>query len=313
MTDLRDSDGFAARLEQAIARHGPTCLGLDPYPERLPAVFGPPGLGQLQAFGAAVIARAAGRVAALKPQIALFERFGPDGLRVLGDLTHRAHDAGLLVLLDAKRGDIADTAAGYAQAYLGREAWLHADAMTVNPYLGADSIAPFVDTAAAHGRGVIVLVRTSNPGAADLQDKTLAGREAEPVWAHTARLLEPFAAQLAGPGRWSGLAAVVGATAPDQARAARALLPSVPFLAPGYGSQGGGARDALAGAVASPTGAQGVIVNASRSVLYGPGDADTPDLSAWTKAFDARLTRFVTELGEASASMRTPTPSHQGV
>lgn len=294
-----DVPPFGVRLADAMARYGPLCVGLDPYPDRIPDLFQGNTPQRIGAFCDAVIAAVAGRVAAIKPQIALFERYGPDGLAVLADLTRRAHDAGLVVLLDAKRGDIGATAEGYAQAYLGEDAWLHADAVTVNPLMGADTLAPWIALATTRAKGVIPLVRTSNAGAGDLQDLDAQGA---PLWTHIARMLAPLAAALTpSAGEWSSLMVVVGATQPDQARLARTLLPNCLFLAPGYGAQGADAVDALAGAASTPRGPRGVLVNASRSVLYGA--QDTPDLASWRRAIDQRLTRFAADISAGAHTL----------
>ncbi len=189
------AEHFGDRLAAAVTSRGPLCIGLDPYPDRIPAIFGDAHrypANTFEVFCSDIITRAASRAAAIKPQIALFERYGPAALAALGRLTERAREMGLLVILDAKRGDIADTARGYAEAYLGPQAWLHADAVTVNPYLGADSIAPWLEVASANGRGVVALLRTSNPGAADLQDVPTAP-EGVPLWERTAAMLAPLA------------------------------------------------------------------------------------------------------------------------
>lgn len=276
---------FGQRLAEAIARHGPLCVGIDPHLDRIPNLFGTDPVSRIAAFSEAVIANLAGKIAAIKPQIALFERFGPEGLAVLADLTHAAEAAGLLVLLDAKRGDIGSTAAGYAQAYLGENAWLHADAVTINPLMGADTVHPWVECATQHNKGVIALIRTSNPGAGDIQDKIA---DAAPIWAHIAQMLAPFATAMTQTGQtWSSLMGVVGATTPEQARQVRQLLPNVIFLVPGYGAQGASATDALAGATPGTKGTQGVIINASRSVLFGDDAPRT--LEAWQRGFDTRL------------------------
>lgn len=277
---------FGDRLNAAIARFGPLCLGLDPYPERIPDAFGPTGLEAVEAFLAAAVEGAAGRVGVVKPQIALFERFGPEGLASLARLTQRAREAGLIVLLDAKRGDIGATAAGYADAYLGPDAWLHADAITVNAYMGTDAIAPFLDRADAAGKGVIVLVRTSNPGGGQVQGLQADGA---PVYVRLAETLAPYVEERRGEAGWSSMMFVVGATAPDEARLVRRVAPAAHFLAPGYGAQGGSAADAMAGAVWRGERGEGVVVNASRSLLYPHATPEAATVEAWSGAFAAAI------------------------
>ncbi len=204
---------------------------------------------------------------AVKPQLAFFERLGFAGWLALEATVAHAREQGLLVIADGKRGDIGSTAAGYAQAFMGdvptpfgRSPGLGADALTVNPLLGGDALAPLAETAAASGAGLFVLVRTSNPGAADLFDLELA--EGGPLW-------ERLAAQVAAvgtPGPASGLAeigAVVGATRPEHLARMRELMPRTPFLLPGVGAQGGSVAD-LAPAFAA--GHAGGLVSASRAI-----------------------------------------------
>lgn len=272
------SAAFADRLiARARALGAPLCVGLDPYPARIPGLFGQ-GLAAAEAFSLEILALAQPHAVALKPQSALFEALGWEGVRLLGQLIAEARNLGLPVILDAKRGDIGATAEGYAQAALGPAPGFDADAVTVSPYMGRDSLEPFLALAQARGKGVAALLRTSNPGAADLQDLDAGG---QPLWARTAQLLAPAQARLLGASGWSGLMAVVGATAPEEARRARALLPQALFLVPGYGAQGAGAAAALAGFVRTPHGLEGGVVNASRAVLYPPAAERAPNLAAW--------------------------------
>ncbi len=290
------TEPFSDRLADAIDRHGPLCVGLDPHPTSLPALFGAPAPSSFERFCAGVIDAAEGRVAAIKPQIALFERWGPEGLAVLQRLCARATAAGLIVILDAKRGDIGSTADGYVEAYLGPDAWLACDAVTVNPYMGRDTLQPWIEAGKASGRGVVVLLRTSNPGAGDVQDLDSKGA---PVWTRLAETIRPLADEWRGSRGWSSLMCVVGATVPDEAKLARRLLPHVPFLVPGYGAQGAGAADALAGAVRGPKGPQGALVNSSRGVLYPKAAADARTLDAWGEGIVAAIEASRRELGSA--------------
>jgi orotidine-5'-phosphate decarboxylase len=291
------SQPFSDRLADAIDAHGPLCVGLDPHPKLLPALFGAPGPESFERFFEGVVDAAAGRVGAIKPQIALFERWGPPGLAMLARLCARARAAGLIVLLDAKRGDIGSTADGYVEAYIGPDAWLPADAVTVNPYMGLDTLEPWIKAAKASDRGVIVLLRTSNPGAGDVQDVDAGG---QPAWTRLAAKLAPLSDGWRGERGWSSLMCVVGATAPAEAKLARALLPHVIFLVPGYGHQGAGAAEALAGAVPGPNGPAGALVNASRAVLYPKTAAEAGDLKAWRAAIVAAIEAAKRELAEAA-------------
>jgi orotidine-5'-phosphate decarboxylase len=251
----------------------------------------------VQAFCLAVLDRLEGRVAIVKPQIAFFERLGWRGMQALEAVVAGARERDLLVLLDAKRGDIGSTARGYAEAYLGSEAVLPVDAITANPYLGLDSLEPFVLAAGETGAGVFVLVKTSNPGSEDFQDRSLEG---EPLYERVAASLTAVAERMAGPETgWSSLGAVVGATYPEVHRRIREILPRALFLVPGYGAQGAGAREAVAGFVAGPAGRlEGGLVNSSRAILFPPG-SDTGDAARWERAVDEALDRAIGELGEA--------------
>ena len=298
---------FADALIARVRTLGhPLCVGLDPHLELIPPAFhggsmraaDPETAQAVERFLLAVIDRVEGRVALVKPQIALFEQLGWRGLRVLETLVARAHEAGLLVLLDAKRGDIGSTAEGYARAYLEPDAALPVDALTVSPFLGRDTLEPFAARAERHARGVFVLVKTSNPGSADLQDRTVDGA---PLYEALARSLEPLCARLAGNATdWSSLGVVVGANLPEQAERVRECLPHALFLVPGYGSQGAGPADAVRGFVRGPAGLEGGVVNSARALLY-PGDSGGRDVAGWEKAFDAAVDAAIDELGEAVA------------
>jgi orotidine-5'-phosphate decarboxylase len=297
---------FADRLILRLRELGhPLCVGLDPHLGSIPPVFARGALrpgdertaDAVEAFLAVVIERIAGRVAIVTPQIAFFEQLGWRGIRALERLSERARAAGLLVLLDAKRGDIGSTAEGYAAAYLGAEAALPADALTVNPYLGFDTLEPFVDAARANGRGLFVLVRTSNPGSGDLQDRDVEG---EPLFARVAHgLARSETALLAPKTGFSSLGVVCGATWPDQARRVREALPRALILVPGYGAQGGSARAAVAPFVPGPNGLEGGLVNSSRGILFPSAAKDAQDGRTWERAFDASLEQAIAELGEA--------------
>ncbi|MBU6373043.1 MAG: orotidine-5'-phosphate decarboxylase [Alphaproteobacteria bacterium] len=290
---------FADRLIEAVRRRrSPLCVGLDPFPDKIPSLFGDAAtsVAAVEAFFAEVLTLAAPCAAVVKPQLGLFERYGAEGYAAAQRLCAMARDLGLLVLLDAKRGDIGTTAEGYAEAALG--APFAADAVTVNPYMGFDTIEPFVARAARSGAGVAVLVRTSNPGARDVQDLRVDGA---PVWARVAEGLAPFAARLQGETGWSGLMAVAGATWPDEAKRLRALMPTALFLVPGYGAQGASAADAVAGFVRGADGRlEGGVVNASRSVLYPPAAAGAATLPAWRAAVTDALKAAAADLGHVT-------------
>ncbi|MEZ6012639.1 MAG: orotidine-5'-phosphate decarboxylase [Hyphomonas sp.] len=284
---------FADRLIDAVRRHGPLCVGIDPHAGRIPALFGGDTPEGIEAWGLAMVRACAGRVACIKPQVALFERHGPEGMKALQSVACAAKDAGLIVLMDAKRGDIGSTAEGYAAAYLGKDAPFPCDALTVNPYMGLDTLEPYVREAEAHGKGVVVLVRTSNPGSADFQSRSLEGA---PLYARVGEALAPLAARLIGESGWSGLMMVTGATGPAEARAIRQIAPTSLFLVPGYGAQGAGADEAMAGFVKGPAGLEGGVVSASRSVNFPAGSETATDVATWTGLVQAAIAAAQAEL-----------------
>ena len=300
---------FADTLVERLRALGhPLCVGFDPFLDRIASVFrrgsmkpsDPETALAVEDFFGAVLDRIDGRVAVVKPQIAFFEEMGSAGLAVLERLAARARGQGIQVLLDAKRGDIGTTAEGYARAYLAPGAPLEVDALTLNPYLGRETLAPFAALAREAGRGLFVLVKTSNPGSGDFQDRAIE-EKGRPLYEEVAFSLSEIAEELRGSETgWSSLGVVVGATYPAPLERVRALLPHALFLVPGYGSQGGSAADSVRGFVPGPKGLEGGLVNTSRAVLY-PDGADAGDARSWETAFDEALARAIGELGEAVA------------
>ena len=298
---------FADRLIEAVRRVGnPVLVGIDPRPEDLPPGFLAkfPGdragvASALRAFGDAVVDVVAERVPAVKLQAAYYEAYGPEGLAALYATAAHARSRGLIVLIDGKRNDIGSTAEAYARAYLGRvpvgdrsePAW-DVDALTINPYLGSDGVGPFVATAAAEGKGVFVLVRTSNASAGEFQDLVADGR---PLYRHVAEHLARWAAPGRGAMGYSLVGAVVGATYPAELAALRQALPGVLFLVPGYGAQGGTAADVAAAFDANGLGA---IVNNSRGLTFA---YKRPELRAqfgddWQAAIDQAVSDMIADL-----------------
>jgi orotidine-5'-phosphate decarboxylase len=216
----------------------------------------------------ALIDAAAPACVAIKPQLACFERLGAPGWSALRAVAEHARAQGLLVLADGKRGDISVTAEAYGEALFGgldtpfgAVEGLGADLATVNPLMGSDAIEPFIAAARATGRGVLVLVRTSNPGAADVEDLQVAGGGA--VWERVAALVDELGAAGVGPAGLSDVGAVMGATEPRHLARARELMPRTVFLLPGVGAQGGRVQDLLA---AFEPGRAGGLITASRSI-----------------------------------------------
>ena len=265
---------YADRLEAAIAEKGNPCLvGLDPHLELLPEEFAsakdPTASREDVArdvgdFLLGILEAVADLVPAVKPQSAFFEQLGAPGIEAWERVVAAAHGAGLLVIGDVKRGDIGSTATAYARAFLsggpGADPATLCDAITLNPYLGTDAVRPFLDACESTGKGVYVLVRTSNPSSAEFQahgEPALAERVAEAVVG--------WGADLMGDSGYSSVGAVVGATHPAELARMRALMPSTPLLLPGYGAQGAGAQDVVSG---FDEHGRGALVNSSRGILY---------------------------------------------
>jgi orotidine-5'-phosphate decarboxylase len=258
-------------------------LGLDPDPDSLWSDRNEPAAA-LREHCERVIDAAGPACVAVKPQLARFELYGAAGREVLGRAVAAAHDAGLLVIADGKRGDIDVSACAYAQSLFGGAGealpGLGADLATVNPLMGADAVEPFVTEARAVGAAVLVLVRTSNPGAAPIQDAELAAGGA--VWELLARLVDTLGLTSAGDCGLDDVGAVVGATVPAHLERARELMPRAVFLLPGIGVQGGRVEDL---APAFRPGRAGGLVSASRSIVNAHRDgAGTPEQAAHAAA-----------------------------
>lgn len=292
---------FADRLIEGVrTKDTPLCVGLDPFADKIPALFGNAreDTSAVLKFCASIIEVARNHCAVVKPQLGLFEQFGEMGYAIARLVTEQARAQGLIVILDAKRGDIGTTAEGYARATLGAPPGFNADCVTINPYMGLDTLEPFIATAQANAKGVAVLVRTSNPGAGDVQDLQVGGA---PVWQRVAEMLSPLQTRLAGASGWSGLMAVAGATYPTEARALREALPNSLFLVPGYGAQGASAADAIAGFVKNAKGLEGGVVSSSRAVSYPPAAQAATNLNDWRAAINEAMTAAAAELRAACA------------
>ncbi|MCW5766924.1 MAG: orotidine-5'-phosphate decarboxylase [Phycisphaeraceae bacterium] len=267
--DTSRADHAANRLCRAIDRTGSAvCVGLDPVADRLPPELTGAPAARFEAFSRGVVDAVADRAAAVKFQSACYERLGAPGVAALHAAMTHARDAGLVVILDAKRGDIGISAQHYAAAAF--EGPAPADWLTVSPYLGPDTIEPYLSHA---GRGVFVLVRTSNAGSDAVQSVRLQdGRTVAELMADTVGALGVGRRGVAG---LSSVGAVVGATKPADAQALRRRMPDTVLLVPGYGAQGGTADDirALVRPGAASASGKGVLVTASRSIIYAAREA----------------------------------------
>jgi orotidine-5'-phosphate decarboxylase len=268
------ADRLAALVEE---RRSQVCLGLDPDPNKLwvspaSAVVGPDDAAPIvaalvESHCRRAIDAAGPSCVAVKPQLACFERLGPAGWSALAAVVRAAQDAGLLVIADGKRGDVPVTARAYAQALVGETPTpfgaipgLGADAFTANPLLGHDALEPLTDAARAAGAGCFVLVRTSNPGAAEIQDEP----DDDPLHDRLARLVDGIGADHTGECGLSSIGAVTGATRPDILHRLRELMPNAIFLLPGVGAQGGHIDDLGPAFENHPAGG---LIAASRSIV----------------------------------------------
>ena len=289
------AEHFVDRLLAAIEEKGsPVCVGIDPDAARLPEELrGPDGARAIGEFARAVVEAVAPHVPAVKPQSAHFEHYGGEGVAAYYRLVRQARQLGLIVIGDVKRGDIGSTAKMYAGGHLALPD--SPDAITVNGYFGADGLAPFVDAAAAAGKGIFVLVRTSNPSAGAIQD--FADAAGTKLYEHVAAQVAKIGAGqgLTGQSGYSCVGAVVGATYPDDARRLRRLMPRQMFLVPGYGAQGATAEACAAAFKGDGTGA---IVNASRSVIYAYEKSEYASMD-WREAIAAAARAFADDVRQA--------------
>jgi orotidine-5'-phosphate decarboxylase len=297
-------NSFIDRLADSVGRlKNPVLVGLDPRIESLPEGLLPIEKAnnwteQARAykhFCKGVIDVVAPLVPAVKPQAAFFERLGPSGMVVLAEIMAYAREKGLLVILDGKRNDIGSTATAYAQGFLGtggQSPW-GADALTVNPYLGEDSLRPFIDVARERSAGVFVLVKTSNPGGRMIQDLLAGG---QPIFAHVAEYVERMALETAGDCGYGIVGAVAGATYPRQLAELRAAMPHTWFLVPGYGAQGGSAAD-TAGAFDGH--GKGAIINNSRGIIFAHAIKPYSErfgASRWQEAVESATRDMIAQL-----------------
>ena len=263
-------------IQKIKETRNPTVMGLDPRYEMLPKCVinkYPQTLeGVAQAiveYNKALIDATYDIIPAIKPQIAFYEMYGIPGMQAFKETCEYAKQKGMIVIADIKRGDIGSTAQGYSNAYLGKtkigdieQSIYDIDFVTVNPYMGTDCIKPFIEDCKKYNKGLFILVKTSNPSSGELQDLKL--ENGEEVYTRVAKLVENWGEELCGENNYSSIAAVVGATYPEQLKQIREIAPHTYFLIPGYGAQGGTAKDIAYGFEKNGLGG---IVNASRSLM----------------------------------------------
>lgn len=281
---------FADRIHRSIQQTR-SCLvaGCDPVIEKLPSFIRTEAEQSarsdaewiervLRRFCELFVSSVEGKVAGIKPNVAFFEQYGLPGLTVFSDLCGMIRSKNIPLIIDAKRGDIGTTATAYSNAFLGNVSvrgrpfcGFEGDALTVNPFLGFDTLEPFLKDCVERGKGIFVLVQTSNPGAKDLQGLACDGRT---VSERVAEWIHERSGSLKGACGWSGLGAVVGASYPEEARSLRARMPSSFFLIPGFGAQGADAKDSIAGFGVLNGSVGGALVNVSRGLLEGSADSE---------------------------------------
>jgi orotidine-5'-phosphate decarboxylase len=292
---------FADRLADAVDRRRSQLLvGLDPRPDLLPVELRGEAHQSREAaaeacarFCTGLVDAVAPYVVGVKPQLAFFEALGADGIRAFEEVCEYARNAGLLVLADGKRGDVGSTARAYADAYVEQRNAAEApvDALTVNPYLGSDSVEPFVAACRRSGTGLFCVVKTTNAGSADIQD--LAMSDGRPLWHHVAQLVDGWGSGLVGERGLSSIGAVVGATYPRAVAQARKLMPQAVLLLPGIGAQGATPADVARAFTSGPASA---LVSVSRSIIY----AFRVDGADWRKAAAAEAARLRGEVWAVS-------------
>ncbi len=319
---------FGDRLADAVRRKGtPAIVGIDPRPDLLPQpikqrhALGPAASASAWAqateeFCSRVLDVVAPQVPAVKFQSAFFELHGAAGIDALHQLLRKARRLGLLTILDAKRGDIGTTSEAYAEAAFGNAAtndsaaastaagWL-ADALTVSPYLGKDSLEPFLKFAREAGRGLFVLVRTSNTGSRDLQ-YLIGANGQQPVYRHVAGWVRAWSDETRGQAGYGAVGAVVGGTAGEQIAELRAAMPGLWLLIPGYGAQGATAAEIAA---AFDSNGLGALVNNSRGIL-SPATSASGSVS-WEQAVAAALKQMIDDLARhtPAGKLRAPVSS----
>lgn len=267
-------------LELIAAKKTPTVVGLDPVWERIPEEIKNSAAGKdplrtvansFLLFNKLIIDAVKDIVPAVKPQFAFYEQYGSAGIKALEETIAYARKAGLAVIGDGKRNDIGSTARAYAAGYLGKapladgsfRSIFNVDFLTINPYLGTDGIRPFLEVCREEGKGIFVLVKTSNPSSGELQD--IIDRNGEALYENAGRLVTRWGKELIGEKEYSAVGAVVAATYAQEGAKLRKLMPDALFLVPGYGAQGGTAADVVP---CFNEDGYGAVINASRSIIY---------------------------------------------
>lgn len=275
--------------EKIIQKKSVVCVGLDPVLDKIPECYKTSfrnnenefeAVGEiLFSFNKDIIDGVADFVPAVKPQIAFYEQYGIHGIKAFDRTVQYAKKKGLIVIEDGKRNDIGNTAMAYAKAHLGKvkllskeESVFDVDWLTVSPFLGRDGVVPFIEVCKENGKGIFVLVRTSNDSAGEIQDCYNDAKKT--ISLQLAKCLDAYADQYFADAEYSPIGAVVGATYPEESKKLRKIMPKSIFLVPGYGAQGGRAKDIVN---CFNEDGLGAIINASRSILYAYLENETVD------------------------------------
>jgi orotidine-5'-phosphate decarboxylase len=293
---------FDRLIGQIRAKDSRCIVGLDPRIDQMPAFIASDPCAAITEFHELVLDAVADLIPAVKPQLAFFEQYGVAGMQAFENTVRAARERGLLVIADGKRNDISSTAEAYANAYLSGGGF-DCDALTVTPYLGRDSLVPFVEACKKHGKGLFVVLKTSNPGSKDFEDQPLEST-GRPLYEKIAGVLNELGRELTGESGYSSIGAVIGATFPEEGRRLRQLMPKAPILVPGYGAQGGSAK---AAAECFNEDGLGAIVSSSRGITYAFSD---PNISrdAFVRLVREKTLRMIGEVNAAInlASPQTP-------
>ena len=303
-----DALHFGDRLTNAIrAKKTPLVVGLDPRENQLPKELTPEDPAKLadvaQAFAkfsCAIIDVVADLVPAVKPQAAFFEMLGPHGMMALASVIDHAQANGLQVVMDAKRGDIGSTATAYAKAFLGKKPlspW-GCDALTVNPYMGFDTLEPFASAANKTGSGLFVLVKTSNPGSDSIQEKIV---DDQSIYSLVAEEIQRLSLQNVGATGYGNIGAVVGATYPQQLVELRAKMPNTIFLIPGFGAQGGTAADVAGGLDENGLGG---IINSSRGIIFAYQREPFASAANWQAAVEEATRDAIERIADGTSASK---------
>jgi orotidine-5'-phosphate decarboxylase len=289
---------FADRLTNSIRARNSRCIvGLDPRIDQMPAFIArDSACAAIIEFHKIVLEAVVDLVPAVKPQLAFYEQYGIAGMQALENTIRAAKERGLIVIADGKRNDISSTAEAYANAYLGAGGF-DCDALTVTPYLGRDSLLPFVDACRKNGKGLFVVLKTSNPGSKDFEDQPLEST-GRPLYETIGGVISELGDGLLGESGYSSVGAVIGATFPEEGRRLRHLMPRAVILVPGYGAQGGSAK---AAAECFNDDGLGAIVSSSRGITYDFGD---PGISrdAFVSLVREKTRRMIDEVNAAVKS-----------